>query len=343
MAENIDRIEEGELTKERNQNEEIHDSSKQEVQSTTPKVMKWGLLLLRPLLLRLYFLHGGNGKCISSWFQMAVLYHRRDRSLPNINFFASRKLLLCAALIGLIQEYIITSSLLIATQLVSTSFFSFIWVKQKFTPFSINAIVILIMGSVLLGIRRAGDRPPGVTSSQYLLGFFITVAAAAILGFILVSTQVAYAKANQSMTYPIVLQFQFCWPSLLRSLHNRRLINRDFLAMHAEASEYKLGAKTYYLVLVSNMVVWQIMFIGRLGIIVGTSSLFAGVLTSTFLPITQLAAVLTFHESFPAEKGMALALTLWGFVSYLFGSYRNKNKQVKKPDESKETAIQQDN
>ncbi|KAI3900317.1 hypothetical protein MKW92_010697 [Papaver armeniacum] len=378
MAENIDRIEEGEITKERNQNEEINDSSKQEVRSTTPKVMKWGLLLLSgtffflgltggPLLLRLYFLHGGNGKWLSSWFQMAgfpillvpltVLYHRRDRSLPNINFFASRKLLLCAALIGLIQGIhnymycyglsflpVSTASLLIATQLVSTSFFSFIWVKQKFTPFSINAIVILIMGSVLLGIRRAGDRPPGVTSSQYLLGFFITVAAAAILGFILVSTQVAYAKANQSMTYPIVLQFQFClafFATVICTIGG--LINKDFLAMHAEASEYKLGAKTYYLVLVSNMVVWQIMFIGRLGIIVGTSSLFAGVLTSTFLPITQLAAVLTFHESFPAEKGMALALTLWGFVSYLFGSYRNKNKQVKKPDESKETAIQQDN
>ncbi|MCL7039980.1 hypothetical protein MKW94_000969 [Papaver nudicaule] len=371
MAVHINRIEEGELTRE---NEE-DDSSKQEVPST-PKAMKWGLLLLSstfyfvglvggPLLLRLYFLHGGNRKWLSSWSQMAgfpgllvpltILYYRRDPSLPNSNFFASRKLLLCAALIGLAQGLqnfmysyglsflpVSTASLLIATQLVSTCLFSFFWVKQKFTPFSINAVVLLIMGSILLGIRRAGDRPPGVSNSQYLLGFFMTIASAAIVGFILVSTQVAYAKANQSMTYPIVLQFQFCL-SLFATVFSTfgGLINKDFSAMHEEATGYKLGAKAYYLVLVSNMVVWQIMFVGRVGIIVCTSSLFAGVMTSTFLPITQVAAVLTFHESFPAEKGMALALTLWGFVSYLFGSYKNTNKQTKKPaHESKETAIQ---
>ncbi|MCL7052166.1 hypothetical protein MKW94_026389 [Papaver nudicaule] len=292
--------------------------------------MKWGLLLLSstfyfvglvggPLLLRLYFLHGGNRKWLSSWSQMAgfpgllvpltILYYRRDHTLPNINFFASRKLLLCAALIGLAQG--------------------------------------------LQNFIRAGDRPPGVSNSQYLLGFFMTIASAAIVGFILVSTQVAYAKANQSMTYPIVLQFQFCL-SLFATVFSTfgGLINKDFSAMHEEATGYKVGAKAYYLVLVSNMVVWQIMFVGRVGIrastmvlylgrLLCTSSLFAGVMTSTFLPITQVAAVLTFHESFPAEKGMALALTLWGFVSYLFGSYKNTNKQTKKPaHESKETAIQ---
>ncbi|KAI3839935.1 hypothetical protein MKW92_039366 [Papaver armeniacum] len=365
MAMNIDRIEEGDLTGENNHNQE-EESSKIKSQ----KLMKWGLLLLLscissfigvtggPLLLSLYFLHGGRRKWLSSWLQMAgfpilfipltVLYAKRDRSLPNIEFFASRKLLFYASLIGLVQGIdnfmycyglsflpVTTSSLLVTTQLASTSFISFVWVKQKFTPYTINAIVVIIMGSILLGIRSAGDRPPGVTNSQYLLGFFISIAAAAILGFILVSTQVAYAKANQGMTYTIVLQFQVClafFATLICTIGS--LINKDFSVrtfsilavtyISPEAGDFDLGDKTYYLVLASNMVVWQLMFIGRVGIVFCTSSLFAGVMSATLLPISQIAAVITFHENFTREKGMALALALWGFTSYFYGSYRNK-------------------
>ncbi|KAI3855065.1 hypothetical protein MKX03_018459 [Papaver bracteatum] len=362
MAMNIDRIEEGDLTEEDNDNPE-EESSK----INSPKSMKWGLLLLLscicsfigvtggPLLLRLYFLHGGSRKWLSSWLQMAgfpiliipltILYAKRDPSLPNIEFFASRKLLFYASLIGLVQGIdnfmycyglsflpVTTSSLLVTTQLASTSFISFVWVKQKFTPYTINAIVVILMGSILLGIRRAGDRPPGVTNSQYLLGFFISIAAAAILGFILVSTQVAYAKANQGMTYTIVLQFQVClafFATLICTIGS--LINKDFSEMQREARDFDLGAKTYYLVLASNMVVWQLMFIGRVGIIF---------CTATLLPISQIAAVITFHENFTGEKGMALALALWGFTSYFYGSYRNSKTQSRKPHEATERAKQ---
>ncbi|KAI3992474.1 hypothetical protein MKX01_022565 [Papaver californicum] len=358
MAMNIDRIEEGDLTEKNNRNQE-EESSKVK---SPENLMKWGLLLLScicsfigvtggPLLLRLYFLHGGSRKWLSSWLQMAgfpiliipltILYARRDQSLPNIEFFASRKLLFYTSLIGLVQGTdnfmycyglsflpVTTSSLLVTTQLASTSFISNFWVKQKFTPYSINAIVVIIRGSILLGIRRAGDRPPGVTNSQYLLGFFI----------------IAYAKANQGMTYTISLQFQVClafFATLICTIGS--LINKDFISkkispyeMQQEASDFDLGAKTYYLVLASNMVVLQLMFIGRVGIIFCTSSLFAGVMSATLLPISQIAAVITFHENFTGEKGMALALALWGFTSYFYGSYRNTKTHSQKPREAKE-------
>lgn len=197
------------------------------------------------------------------------------------------------------------------------------------------------MGSILLGIQRAGDRPPGVTNSQYLLGFFISIAAAAILGFILVSTQVAYAKANQGMTYTIVLQFQVClafFATLICTIGS--LINKDFSEMQREAGDFDLGAKTYYLVLASNMVVWQLMFTGRVGIIFCTSSLFAGVMSAALLPISQIAAVITFHENFTGEKGIALALALWGFTSYFYGSYKNTKTRSRKPHEATERAKQ---
>ncbi|KAI3854099.1 hypothetical protein MKW92_007352 [Papaver armeniacum] len=293
MSVNINIVEGGGLTKENNE----EDSRV----NCTFMSLGW---IGGPLLTRLYFLHGGNGIWLSSWLQMAgfpilviplvILYFRLWFVIPSCIDFI----------------------LLFTTQLISTSFVSYFWVKQKFTPYSINAIVVIIMGCILLGIRGVSDHPPGVTKSQYLRGFFISIASASSVGFILVSTQVAYAKANQVMTYPIVLQFQF-WFSFFATVSCTvgGLINKDFLAIQKEASEYDLGAKKYYLVLVSMAVVWQLQFIGRAGVIFCTSSLFAGI-----------AAVITFHESFTAEKGMALALTLWGFTSYFYGSYTNKTK-----------------
>ncbi|KAI3833679.1 hypothetical protein MKX03_004014 [Papaver bracteatum] len=309
--------------------------------------MKWGLLLLGctfnllgwiggPLLLRFYFLHGGSRKWLSSVLQaagfpilfipLAVLYSQRDRSLPNIEFFASRKILFYASLIGLTQGIVnfmyfygllyfpvSTSSLILTTQLVFTFFISFFWVKS-------------------------GDRPPGVTNPQYLLGFFMSIDVASIIGTLLVATQVAYAKA---MTYPIVLQFQVCnafFATLIGIIGG--LVSMDFSAMRREASEFDYGAKAYYLVLISNMVVWQLTYIGRVGIIFCTSSLFAGVMNTTILPITQIATVITFYESFTAEKGMSLALTLWGFTSYFYGSYKNKiQSQQQQPQEAKEAIV----
>ncbi|RZC62988.1 hypothetical protein C5167_024761 [Papaver somniferum] len=347
-----------EFTKENSNKEEgYHESSN--IRSSS--VMRWGLLLIScicgfigtvggPLLLRLYFMHGGSRRWLSSWLDMSgfpilfipltILYFRRDRTLPNIDFFASRKLLLCAALIGIAQGIgnfmysygisflpVSTICLLVTTQLVFTSFLSFIWVKHKFTPYSINAVVVIIMGSVLLGLTRSSDRPTGVTNSQYLLGFFISVGAAAIFGFVMVSTQVAFKKANQAMTYSIGLQFQVfvaVFATLFCTVGG--IINQDFKGMHKEASQFGLGAKTYYWVLISNMVVWQLMFIGRAGIILYTSSLFAGVMTAVFLAFSQIAAVITLHENFTGEKGMALALTLWGFTSYFYGSHRYTRK-----------------
>ncbi|KAI3932348.1 hypothetical protein MKW92_032931 [Papaver armeniacum] len=337
MSVNINIAELGELTEENK--ERIQELSL--LQGST--LIKLHIYVLRmdrrTFTNRLYFLHGGNGLWLSSWLQMAgfpilvvplvILYFRRDRSQPNVHFFVCRKLLLYAALLGLFQGIasymysyglsflpVSTSSLLFTTQLISTSFVSYFWVKQKFTPYSINAIVVIIMGCILLGIRGSVITHLVFTKSQYLRGFFISIASASSVGFILVSAQVAYAKANQVMTYPIVLQFQFCFSFFATvSCTVGSLISKDFLAIQKEASEYDLGAKKYYLVLVSMAVVWQLQFIGRAGVIFCTSSLFAGVVGATILPFSQIAA-----------KGMALGLTLWGFTSYFYGSYTNKTK-----------------
>ncbi|KAF9595908.1 hypothetical protein IFM89_006189 [Coptis chinensis] len=356
---NIDGIENGV--------QEIQENKQSGKSSRMLFIAKWWLLFVNiaccavgtiggPLLLRLYFLHGGTRKWIPGWLQtvgfpihlipIAVLYSRRT---PGVKFMASPKLLLCAAVIGVFAGLdnfmyslglsylpVSTSSLLLATQLAFTAFFSFIIARQKFTPFTINAVVLMTLGAIMLGLRSNGDRPQGVTSAEYMLGFILTIAAAGLLGFILPVTEVTYAKATKSITYSIVLQFQFCtalFATIFCSIG--MLINKDFQAIPREASQFGLGEPKYYFLLASSAVVWQLMFLGIMGTIFCTNSLFAGIMNATLLPLTQVAGVIVFKEKFTGEKGMALALSIWGFASYFYGAYRDNKKQTHKEPEDK--------
>ncbi|XP_068651562.1 purine permease 3-like [Aristolochia californica] len=349
-------LEEGSLSPE-NKNTDMDVAPKRHV--------NWWILLLNvafaavgtiggPLLIRLYYLHGGNRKWIASWVQTAgfpifliplsVLFSRSK--LAGAPFWAEPKLLISSAVIGLLigldnfmyslgLSYlpVSTSSLLFSTQLAFTAFFALIIVRQKFTPYSTNAVVLMTLGAILLGIRKNGDRPPHVTNSEYLLGFVITLGAASLLGFLLPCIETCFAKASRAITYPVVMQFQFgttFFATVFCTIG--MLINNDFSAMAREARVYELGEVKYYVVLACCAVMFQFLFMGMLGVVFCTSSLFSGVLTATLLPMTEVAAIIFYHEKFTGEKGMALALCIWGFTSYFYGSYRSVKKQEKQAE-----------
>ncbi|GLJ10937.1 hypothetical protein SUGI_0138420 [Cryptomeria japonica] len=44
---------------------------------------------------------------------------------------------------------------------------------------------------------------------------------------------------------------------------------------------------------------------------------------ASLTPVVEVLAVVILHEKFTREKGMALAMALWGFTSYLYGEYQN--------------------
>ena len=69
---------------------------------------------------------------------------------------------------------------------------------------------------------------------------------------------------------------------------------------------------------------------GAVGIIFCASSLLSGIVIAVLLPMTEILAVIFFREKFQAEKGVALALSLWGFVSYFYGEIKDdkKKKQI---------------
>lgn len=187
-----------------------------------------------PLLLRLYFLRGGGRLWFSTWLQTAawpvvfipllISYLHRCRRSDNSStkfFLITPFLFISGALIGLLvglTNYLYTygvaklplstSSLIVSSQLAFTALFAFFLVKQKFTAFSINSVVLLIVGAVVLGLRAGNDRPAGESNKEYALGFVLTLASAALYGLVMPLVELIYKKASTAIGYSLVLEFQ---------------------------------------------------------------------------------------------------------------------------------------
>ncbi|PIN19285.1 hypothetical protein CDL12_08034 [Handroanthus impetiginosus] len=319
-----------------------------------------------PLIMRLYFIHGGKRIWFSSWLEtggwpiillpLLFSYMRRRSTTANAKpILMKPRVFFAAAVIGIVtglDDYLYaygvaklpvsTSALIIATQLAFTAAFAFVLVKQKFTAYSINAVVLLTAGAVVLGLHTNGDRPAGESNKDYWLGFFLTVAAAALYGFILPLIELMYKKARQELTYTLVMEIQlvmcffatvFCTVGMI--------INNDFQAISREAKEYELGETKYYLVVAWSAIIWQCFFLGAIGVIFYSSSLLSGIIITVLLPVTEILAVISYHEKFQAEKGISLFLSLWGFISYFSGEIKHskKNKDNLNDDQPSEVQL----
>ncbi|KAL3514237.1 hypothetical protein ACH5RR_026954 [Cinchona calisaya] len=319
-----------------------------------------------PLIMRLYFVHGGNRIWLSSFLQTAgcpiilvplvisYIFRRKNQDPTSQTTtrltFMNLPVFVGASIIGLLTgacNYLAafgighlpvsTMTLILATQLAFVALFAFFLVRQKFTAYSINAIVLLMLGAGVLAIHAGNDRPPGESKKLYVLGFLLTLASSALYGLILPLIELTYKKAKQGMNYTLVLEVQmvlclvatvFCTVGMI--------INNDFKVIPREAREFQLGETKYYMVLVWSGIIWQFFLFGATGIIFCASSLFSGVMITVLLPISQLLAVLIFHDKFQAEKGVSLALSLWGSVSYFYGEWKQikKNARVQEPEMS---------
>lgn len=298
------------------------------------------------LLIRFYFLHGGNRIWFCAWLQTAacpllilpilISSHMRGQSSESESTHVTPKLSLASVVIGILTGLdnflytwglaylpLSTASLLVAPQLAFNALFAFILVKQKFTAYSLNAIVLLTMGAVMLAFHADGDRPHGVTSQRYWLGFFAAGAAAALYGFILPLIEFVYRKTTRRITYTLVMEMQFIM-SLSATIVCMigMVVNKDFPAIGREAMESDVGKFNYYMSVVWNAICWQLFFLGVYGVIFLTSSLWSAVLMTSLTPVVEVLAVVIFHEKFTGEKGMSLAMAMWGFTSYFYGEYK---------------------
>ncbi|GKV33627.1 hypothetical protein SLEP1_g42107 [Rubroshorea leprosula] len=208
-----------------------------------------------PLLMRLYFLHGGNRIWFSSWLEtggwpiilvpLIVAYFRRLKTDPTSSrkfFLMKPRLFVASAVIGVftgLDNYLYaygvarlpvsTSSLIIASQLAFTAGFAFLLVKQKFTAYSINSVFLLTLGAGVLALHTSGDRPSGESSKEYVLGFIMTLGAALLYGFILPLIELMYKKAKQEINYTLVLEIQIVMSVFATAFCTvGMIINNDF-------------------------------------------------------------------------------------------------------------------
>nr|ACG25423.1 PUP1 [Zea mays] len=310
-----------------------------------------------PLFLRAYFLHGGARKWLSALLQTAgfplllvplcVSFSRRRRRRPRRPddgapamapfFLMTPRLLAASAAIGLMTGLddllyayglaylpVSTSSILISTQLAFTAAFALLLVRQRFTAFSVNAVALLSAGAAMLGMNAGGDRPAGVSPAQYGAGFAMTLGAAALYGLLLHAMELSQAQARAgtaaAVTYTLVIEMQLVI-GLTATVFSAvgMLANHDLHAIPGEAREFDLGRSGYYLLLAGSAATYQCFFLGTIGAVFFGSALLAGVVMTVLIPVTEVLAVVFFHEPFNGTKGVALALSLWGFVSYFYG------------------------
>lgn len=309
-----------------------------------------------PLVQRLYFVKGGKRIWISSWLQTAgwpflllpvlisYAYRRKKEGTETKVFGMNFSLFLHCAFIGVltgVDDYLAaygvsrlpvsTSALVIATQLAFTAGFAFLIVKQRFTPYLVNSIFLLSLGAIVLAFHSSTDRPAHESKLQYYIGFIMTLGASALYGLVLPLMELTCRKFRHIMTYSLVMEMQIVISFFATAVCTiGMLCNNDFMAFSREANEYELGKAVYYLTLVSSAILWQLFFLGAIGVSCLASALLSGIVIATLLPVTESLGVLFFHERFQVEKGVALTLSLWGFLSYFYGELLEikKRKQM---------------
>lgn len=106
-----------------------------------------------------------------------------------------------------------------------------------------------------------------------------------------------------------------------------------------EAKAFQKGESSYYMVLVGIAILTEFFYLGTVGVIQYASALVAGIIFAVLIPVTEVLAVIFFHEKFDSGKGVALALSVWGFVSYFYGEFKAENQKKKKSIVLKEACI----
>ncbi|GJN08839.1 hypothetical protein PR202_ga26797 [Eleusine coracana subsp. coracana] len=342
--------------------------------STTPSrlvIFSACLVLLGaggPLLLRVYFVHGGRRLWLSTFIQLSgwplllppiicvLLFRRRSRREADDGRSSSiaDQLLpwrLAGAIavlgaffgvacfvysLGMQALPLSTSSLLLSTQLAFNAVFAFLFAGLRLTPFSANAVVLLIIGPAVLGVGPSSSsvKPAGESSRAYWTGFVETIAAAAMCGLVLPLVEAAMSRYGRrrrrdNRSYLTVMQIQATMGAAGSAVCLLGMaVTGDFRALPKEAAGFGLGETNYFLVFVFEAVSWQLFNLGIMGLIVCASSLLAGIMIAVLLPLSQVLAVVFLREKFDGTKGIALVLSLWGFVSYLYGEQRQEKEET---------------
>ncbi|MCO5581400.1 hypothetical protein L7F22_035284 [Adiantum nelumboides] len=297
------------------------------------------------LLGRLYFMHGGSHRWLYTCMQSAgwpvlippllAYYYFSPHSSANRPTPLSFKLFIIYLALGFLTAFdnllfswglsylpVSTNALLCASQLAFNCIFAYFLVGQKMTHYIANSVFAITVGAVLLGLHSGSDRPAGTTEKQYILGFVVTIGAASLYALMLPLLELTYKKVIGKTNFAVVVEAQIAIAIFATIFSIMGMgIKAEFGELSKEARDFTLGPFLYIVTLVGSAIGWQMFFLGGAGIIFLASSLLSCVFATAMLPLLSILAVIFFHDSFSALKAVAMLLSIWGFVSYIYGGY----------------------
>ncbi|CAN8274672.1 unnamed protein product [Cochlearia groenlandica] len=308
---------------------------------------------LSTVLGRLYYENGGESTNVVTLLQVIgfpvlVLYRfftqtkHQHKSIetetsqsPSFTTLAS--VYMCAGLlislssylyaIGLLYLPVSTFSLILASQLAFTAFFSYFLNSQKFTPFIVNSLFLLTVSSALLVVDTGSQDSKNASRLLYVVGVICTIGASAAIGLLLSLTQFIFREVLKEQTSSAVINFAI-YQSLVGScvVLIGLFASGEWKTLPSEMRNYKLGQVSYVLTLVSTAVSWQVYNVGLVGLIFESSSVFSNSITAVGLPIVPVVAVIVFHDKMEASKIFSMILAIWGFLSFIYQHYLDEKK-----------------
>ncbi|XP_002973993.2 probable purine permease 5 [Selaginella moellendorffii] len=299
------------------------------------------------LIGRFYFTQGGSRRWLSAWIQVAgwplsasMLFLQKTKSLRE-TLSISRKLASAYVVLGAINGGVCllyawgisylpasTSSILISTQLVFTSLFALVIVRKPLSPFMWNAVVLMTCSTVLVGLHSSSDKPPGLTHSQYILGFVMTLAAAVLFGLLIPLFELVTKNLMASSSSAVAELMTFVNIVATVVLSIGMAINGDFSRISAESRVFKSGRVSYFMTLFWSAVLYQVQYLSVTGVAMLASSLLSGILITASTPLVSIFAFFFFHDNLGGVKIMALVLSVWGFISYAYGGYLDEKSKA---------------
>ncbi|KAF8031080.1 hypothetical protein BT93_D0309 [Corymbia citriodora subsp. variegata] len=221
--------------------------------------------------------------------------------------------------VGLQYLPVSTFSLISASQLGFTALLAFFINSQKFTPLTINSLVLLTISSTLLVFQTDTNSTTTVSSRKYAVGFICTLVASAGCALLLNLTQLYFQKVQRSD--PIYMIFELLiYESMVATfiMLVGLFASGEWKELKQEMEEFSLGKVSYVMTLVWTAITWQVFAIGMGGLIFQVSSVFSNVIAIVGLPIVPVLAIVFFGDKMDGVKGVAMVLAIWGFLSYVY-------------------------
>nr|CAD1818532.1 unnamed protein product [Ananas comosus var. bracteatus] len=163
--------------------------------------------------------------------------------------------------------------------------------------------------------------------------------ASATYSLILSLMQLTFEKVIQRETFSVVLDMQI-YTALVATCASvvGLFASGEWRSLKGEMEAYKTGTVSYVMTLVWTAVSWQVASVGVVGLIFVVTSLFSNVISTLSLPVVPIFAVIFFHDKMDDVKIMAMLISIWGFVSYLYQHYLDDSKGKKPSTNAQEEA-----